>query len=153
MTNDGRTERLSVIAVTRGSDVMVVGGPAGPRLPQIADGFPSPGTVLAAGGVGPDVAVIAAPPRLVEATPERIVHLVAVDDGPAGADWCRCDRLDEPAGVRDAIRLGSDEWSGGVMRPANRPDWFAPGWSAAADRWIDGQLEGRGRRAPVRPSR
>ena len=147
MTNGDSKQWVSLVAVTSGSDILAVPGPAGPRLPQIADGFPSPAQVLAAGGVGPDVAVIAAPPRFVEGTPARIVHLVSVEDSsPAGTDWVSVDQLDEPADVRDAIGLGTDEWTGRVSRPANRPDWFAPGWSADADRWIDEQLEDLGRR-------
>jgi len=72
VTNGEREKRESVVAVVDGSDVLVVAGPAGPSLPQLDDGFPSPAQVFDAAGVGPEFAVIAAPTRHVDGTPAQI---------------------------------------------------------------------------------
>lgn len=156
MTSGGREKRESVVAVVSGADVLVVGVPGGTRrLPRIDDGFASAIQVFDAAGIASDAGVLAAPARRVDGTPALAVHLVVVDRRPDGTDWLPLDRLDEPAGVRDAIQRGLDEWTGHLPPPANRPDWYSPGWSGAADRWIDRQLGELGRRragpsAPVK---
>jgi len=153
VTNEGREKRESLVAVISGTDVLVVGGPAGPRLPHLDDEFPAPAQVIAAAGVDSDLAVIVAPTRHVPGAPAHLVHLVAVEGRPDGTDWIALDRLDAPAGVRDAIRLGTDEWAGRRPRPANRPAWYAPGWRGDADSWIDDRLTelGRHRAGPSEP--
>jgi hypothetical protein len=145
VTDEGRERRVSDVAVVDGSDVLVVNGPDGPRLPQLDEGFPSPAQVFAAAGIGPGAAV-AAPTRRVDGSPVRAVHLVTVERRPDGTEWLPLGRLVAPAGVVDAITRGLDEWTGRTPRPANRPAWYASGWSADADRWIDAQLAGLGRR-------
>jgi aminoglycoside phosphotransferase (APT) family kinase protein len=146
VTNGGREQRVSDVAVVHGRHVLVVNGPDGPRLPRLDDGFPSVADVFAAAGVPPETAVVAAPTRQVDGTPAHILHLVAVEHRPPGTDWLPLERLDAPAGVRDAIALGTDEWAGRTPRPANRPAWYAPVWSAEVDEWIDEQLTRLGRR-------
>lgn len=155
MTNGGREQRVSDVAVVHGSDVLVVNGPDGRRLPQLDDGFPSVAEVFAAAGVPPEIAAVAAPTRRVDGTPAHILHLVAVEHRPAGTDWLPLEQLEAPAGVRDAIALGTDEWVGRTPRPANRPAWYAPAWSAEVDEWIDEQLTrlGRRRTGPSEPEK
>lgn len=146
VTNDGREKRESVVAVVNGSDVLVVGGPSGPHLPCFDHGFPSPAQVFDAAGIGPDTGTIVAPTRHVGGTPAQIVHLVTVENRLDGTDWIPLDRLDATTAVLDTIRLGLDEWSGRVPRPANRPAWYACGWVEEADSWIDDRLAELGRR-------
>jgi hypothetical protein len=105
---------------------------------------------------GDPAALIAAPSVPLDSDRRRTLHLLESPGWIDGNGWLRLDQLDrlaESAAVRAAIRSGFDAYRRPETRPPQRPEWFAVGWRAEVDHWIDSQLSrlGLSRRGPSRP--
>ncbi len=146
--SEGRPDTEVLVAVVADGRVLVVGDPGGLQLPRVtgADGMPSTAEVLAVAGAAD--AVLAAPGRLVGGRSRLVLQLVSRSAPDPDRRWLgmdELDALDEPDGVRDTVARGVAEWGDPSVRPAGRPTWFTPGWSRAADAWIDEELGRLGR--------
>lgn len=130
--------------------------PAGtlPELPPLRDGADERSLAEVLALVGAEIP-IAPTAKLADG---RLVHLVGMRDADpppatAGAD------LAPPAAVADAelaqvLQRALDELDP-AHTPAQRPDWFRPGWFDLLEAWIDAALAPTGRRraGPVEPFR
>jgi aminoglycoside phosphotransferase (APT) family kinase protein len=145
---------VGLVAAVAGDRLLVRTGDHGPTLPPIdgedgEDGF-TPGQIFAAAGVG---GVIMAPATRVPGQPILQVHVLAVDDLSAAATTTTAATtislddlglLSHPAEVAEAVRTSVAEFRGQAPRPALRPAWFAAGWLAEVDAWVDQVLERHG---------
>ena len=138
-----------VVAVVCGNQVRVERDATDSlKLPAMADrdGWVDPPDLVALAG-DPSAAIAAPATRLLGA-PRTTLHLLVVDRADPQATWLPLDDLPELAEPRDvatAILSGLDHYRLKDV-PDGRQVWFADGWRASADAWVDDQLSRRGLR-------
>lgn len=136
-----------LVAAVLDGRVLVVPGPQGPTLPVelTGEGYPAPEELARA--VGAAAVTPLAPSRSVTGDPRLTLHLVE-PAGASGAHWLKLDALDRlahPPSVAEAIRTGLGEHTGTLPWPPRRPPWFAAGWRAGLDGFVDETLAALGR--------
>lgn len=100
---------------------------------------PGPGATAVASRLLTD-AVHVAPVVVIDDT-TRLHVLVPRDAEPDRGGWAGMDALSED--LRDRVGRAVREHLG--TPPAERPQWYRPGWHAGAEEWIDEQLRRSGR--------
>jgi len=115
------------------------------RIPSYDEGHRHTPLARRAAICGDADAVLTAPQLLVHEDPLVLLSVFTPRDGRVPGIWTPISDLAEEDVVLAALSPVAATLAGHAAAPARRPAWFGAGWYDHVERWVDAELQGRGR--------